>query len=185
MPGLSEKLISLEKALHNSMDQTINLAMHANPAGSEEWFEFMAMVGVDPLDSKTRSNSLKSGFQFNQGILPVEVRRVLERVKDDIAGRVQRFEENLEASNDTTAAVRDGFLAKLDEIVESRLNTYVGSIKPKAAVSAIFANAAVSTKLFEQQKAGSETKKCRCCGAARPADSDLKICAFCGTSFFK
>jgi hypothetical protein len=48
----------------------------------------------------------------------------------------------------------------------------------------ILANALSSTKKYEETNAGLETKRCKSCGAARPEDTDLKYCDFCGDQFY-
>ncbi len=48
----------------------------------------------------------------------------------------------------------------------------------------ILANAFSSTKKYEETNAGLETKKCNGCGAARPDDTDLQYCDFCGNQFY-
>lgn len=185
MSELTTKFTSLEHELSRSIEQTIDLAKDTPPKGGEEWFSFMITLGVEPLDMKSRGHALSSGFQFNQGALPVEVRRVIERLKDDVAERATRFTEKHGGSAEANKILLDEFLVTLEDVVESSMGDYVLSIKPKAALAGIFANAAMTTKTFEKQDAGAITKKCRCCGAARPSDTELKTCAFCGTSFFK
>lgn len=185
MSELTNKFNSLENELSHSIQQTVNLAKSTPPKGGEEWFSFMMTMGVEPLNVTARSNALASGFQFNQGALPAEVRRVMERLKQDVADRATRFTEKHGGSAEANKILLDEFLVTLEDVVESSMGDYVLSIKPKAALAGIFANAAITTKTFEKQDAGAITKKCRCCGAARPSDTELKTCAFCGTSFFK
>jgi len=46
-------------------------------------------------------------------------------------------------------------------------------------------NATESKKVYGTERAASETetKKCKGCGAARPADTNLTICDYCGYKF--
>ncbi|WP_108867041.1 hypothetical protein [Aquimarina aquimarini] len=48
----------------------------------------------------------------------------------------------------------------------------------------ILANALSSTKKHKEANAGLETKKCKSCGAARPEDTNLQYCDFCGNQFY-
>lgn len=48
----------------------------------------------------------------------------------------------------------------------------------------ILANAMKSTIQQPAAKAGLETKTCTSCGAARPADTDLRYCDFCNNPFY-
>ncbi len=47
----------------------------------------------------------------------------------------------------------------------------------------ILANANASTAKHAPVKAAVETKVCASCGAARPEDTDLKRCDYCGHEF--
>lgn len=48
----------------------------------------------------------------------------------------------------------------------------------------ILANALSSTKKYDDTNSGIETKKCKNCGAARPAETDLKYCDYCSNEFY-
>lgn len=48
----------------------------------------------------------------------------------------------------------------------------------------ILSNSLHTTPAQQPQKAGLETRTCGSCGAARPEDTDLSICAFCGFEFY-
>ncbi|WP_378183429.1 hypothetical protein [Aquimarina sp. SS2-1] len=54
----------------------------------------------------------------------------------------------------------------------------------KSILDDILGNALSSTKKYEETTAGLETKRCKSCGAARPSDTDLKYCDFCGNQFY-
>lgn len=56
--------------------------------------------------------------------------------------------------------------------------------KEKSILDDILANASGSTKKHKETIAGLETKTCKSCGAARPDDTDLKYCDFCGDQFY-
>ncbi len=186
MSDLTEKLTVLERELHNSVGDVLELARQTPPAGTPEWIALMAARGIEPLGLKQREQALRTGFQFHRGALPVEVRMVLERIRDDVSTRSRRVTEPPDASaGETARAYVESFYRRLEELVETLLQDYVDAIKPAASVNAIFANAMASTKKFAAEGAGSQTKTCNCCGAGRPADTDLRTCAFCGTPFFR
>ena len=56
----------------------------------------------------------------------------------------------------------------------------MGDEPKKPGLAAIFRNAKASTVRHGDAKDQVKTKKCPACGAARPADSDLTVCSFCG-----
>ena len=58
------------------------------------------------------------------------------------------------------------------------------SKEERSLLDDILANAVSSTKKYEETDAGLETKKCKSCGAARPEDTDLQYCDFCGNPFY-
>jgi hypothetical protein len=47
----------------------------------------------------------------------------------------------------------------------------------------ILTNAKATSTPADTVVAGVETKTCAACGAARPDDTDLRLCAFCGNNF--
>ena len=57
------------------------------------------------------------------------------------------------------------------------------SPKPNAALLNILANSLNYSLKYQSDKANATTRKCSSCGAARPADTDLEICDFCGNHF--
>ncbi|MBG6128660.1 hypothetical protein IWQ47_000650 [Aquimarina sp. EL_43] len=63
-------------------------------------------------------------------------------------------------------------------------NDKQNSKEEKNLLDDILANALSSTKKYEETNAGLETKRCKSCGAARPEDTDLKYCDFCGDQFY-
>ncbi len=63
-------------------------------------------------------------------------------------------------------------------------NNHQKKKKEKNILDDILANAVSSTKKHEETSAGLETKKCKSCGAARPDDTDLRYCDFCGDQFY-
>jgi hypothetical protein len=48
----------------------------------------------------------------------------------------------------------------------------------------ILGNAVQSSIKYNQTSSGLETKTCKSCGAARPAETDLKTCDYCGFQFY-
>lgn len=53
-----------------------------------------------------------------------------------------------------------------------------------SALLNILGNALSSSIKHEKSAAGLETKKCPNCSAARPADTDLQYCDYCGYKFY-
>lgn len=52
------------------------------------------------------------------------------------------------------------------------------------SIQDILANALKSTNTHPNAKAGLETKTCTNCGAARPADTQLRYCDYCQHPFY-
>jgi hypothetical protein len=61
-------------------------------------------------------------------------------------------------------------------------NKETSSVSPLLA--GIIGNALQSSVSPQQQAAGLETKKCKNCGAARPAETNLQYCDYCGHQFY-
>ena len=56
--------------------------------------------------------------------------------------------------------------------------------KAKFSFKNIIGNSLEHANTSGELKAGLETKKCKSCGAARPVETDLSICEFCGKRFY-
>lgn len=67
---------------------------------------------------------------------------------------------------------------------ENNAENSANSPKINNALLGILGNALNSSLKHQKTGAGLETKRCPNCSAARPADTDLQYCAYCGHKFY-
>lgn len=133
------------------------------------WDTFVRSVGLTPLSAEQRAFIRASGVPKLKGMLPVELRVVLEAIR-------ARF-----------APMADSESMKTDllVLVDREMLRFVAAAQPpKSVLPGIFANAQRTAVRLGPQADSLSAQKCTCCGAARPAESNLRSCTFCGQSFF-
>ncbi len=156
--------------------EVLRVAAASPPGGGGDWEELAASVAVPILSFEERVRYLGTP-PLQQGALPIEVRRVLERVRD--------------LALDELAAVRDldaddggdELEVVLRCFVESRMREYIQTIRPPQGAGGIFRNALATTPRYAVAEAGMSTLRCSMCGAAR-LDAKVEHCQFCGASLF-
>ena len=130
-----------------------------------EWDGLGRELGLSPLTVAQREAIRSAGAPKLKGVLPVELRVVLEAVRGQVA--------QLPGAKEMTT--------ELEVFVDRQLLKYVAAAQPpKAAVAGIFANANRTAIRLGPGGDSVSALKCGCCGAARPAGSDLAVCTFCG-----
>jgi hypothetical protein len=147
------------------LDAWVDRAFSTALAGDgPQWDALVRELGLVPLTAEQRQAIRATGVPKLKGVLPVELRVALEKVR-------------LQASSlPGAAAVK----TELSTFVDRTLLKYVSAAQPaKAAVAGIFANAH-RTAVRSSGADSVSALKCGCCGAARPAGSDLAVCTFCG-----
>jgi hypothetical protein len=152
--------------LQAHLDQAFAAAL-ANDA--PKWDALVRSLGLTPLTDEQRQFIRRSGVPKLKGVLPVELRVVLEAVRSKIvalpgAAKIQ---------------------TDLEVFVEREMLRFIAAAQPpKAVMGNIFANAQQSAVRLGAAADAVMALKCGCCGAARPAGSDLRSCAFCGNALF-
>jgi hypothetical protein len=155
--------MSAQDMLNQLLDACFPLALEGS---SSNWDSFVRSLGLTPLTQEQRRVIRSAGVPQLKGVLPVELRVVLEAIHARVS---------------TQPDV--SFIAmELDTFVERELMRFIAAAQPaKAALAGIFANAhrsAIKTVGVDSIS----TVKCNCCGAARPANSELSTCTFCGSA---
>jgi hypothetical protein len=154
-------------AVQVKLQGLIDRAFAAALAGDEpRWDEVVRAQGLTPLTVEQRALIRKAGVPKLKGVLPVELRVVLEAIRAQIS---------LEPGAHALAM-------ELKTFVDRELLRYVAAAQPpKAAMGNIFANAHASAVRMASAD-GISALRCSCCGAARPAGSELHTCSFCGAA---
>ncbi|MHB8872766.1 MAG: hypothetical protein ACYC8T_03670 [Myxococcaceae bacterium] len=167
-PGESQ---AAEARFAARLRSTLTLAESSGVGGGPEWDGHLASLGLTPMTFEQRLAVQRQGVANLKGALPVEVRRALQAVRDEeLKGLVGLDDASLRL--------------KLDTTIERELRDYLNRCRPRASLGSIFANAQATTVRLGEVKDQVAVLKCRCCGAARPDGSNLRVCAFCGAELF-
>ncbi len=178
-----ERLRHIESQLDAQLEHIKQKALESRAADDPHWDAFLVSMGVTPLDGEARMRILASGAPKINGAFPAEVRSAFTLIQ----------KQALESLDSERAMFGHdgGFLAdheRLDRkaryIVDERMRDYINCARPKVTLGGIFANAANTSTRHERNTESVNTETCGCCGAARPADTSLNVCAFCGSRLF-
>lgn len=168
------------------VNETIQQATHAQPDEDEQWDAYLRSHDVVPKTSEERKQLLLLKEDSTKGAIPLEVRQVLEKQKIIAARRLANLK--IEFGHEAWWPRVEAPAQKImDDFVEEGIKKYVGELVPKTSLAtSIFANSKKTTNTYMTKiyQAGTKSEKCPTCMAARPAESDLKTCAFCGTIIF-
>lgn len=152
--------------LQSLVEQANRLALSSDEPG---WDTFVRSLGLTPPTAEQRAFIRASGVPKLKGMLPVELRVVLEAIR-------ARFVEQA-----STESMKTDLLVLVDR---EMLRFVAAAQPPKSVLPGIFANAQRTSVRQGPQGDSINAQRCTCCGAARPAGSDLRSCTFCGQSFF-
>lgn len=188
MSDFKKSLDELTKHFSRSADDVISRAEVVQPGTDPDWTTYMTSLGLTPVPPDEKMNVLVTTNQGQfQGALPSEVRDILNHHKKNILVEVRKQKSNLDdsiASDPQTTFDFDDFKTSLESLIKEKIQHYVNKSKPSFSTQGIFANAMMTSLNTGTASAQVNTKTCDCCGAARPNNSDLRTCQFCGNEFF-
>jgi hypothetical protein len=168
------------------VNNTIQQAAIAQPDGDEQWDAYLATHYIVAKTSEERKQLLSLKENRTKGAIPVEVRQVLEKQKSMAMRRLDNLKIQF-GQEEWWPRVETPAQKIMDDFVEEGIKKYVGELAPKTSLTkSIFANSKKTTTTYMTKiyQAGTKSEKCHTCMAARPAESDLKTCAFCGSPIF-
>lgn len=144
------------------IDEAFQTAWHSEKGGSKTWYELMAKYNAEPLSQEQKNTLLNSEMKISRGALPIELRRVFEKICNKYQNESKNFD------------------------LDSKILEYYSKIKPFSGLSDIFANAATGTQKYSQglQNEKQNTIKCKNCGAPRLEEMQYDFCLFCGSELF-
>jgi hypothetical protein len=168
------------------VNETIQQAVQAQSVEDESWDAYLRSHDVVPKTSEERNQLLSLQENRTKGAIPVEVRQVLEKQKSTAARMLANLKIQF-GQEEWWPRVEAPAKKIMDDFIEEGIKKYVGELAPKTSLAkSIFANSkkTTTTYLTKIYQAGTKSEKCSTCMAARPAESDLKTCAFCGSPIF-
>lgn len=181
-----EIINSFREELETKVNQTIHLASHSPLGGNEEWDVYMKSHELIPKTTDERKQLLALKETASKGALPVEVRMLLEKHQQSATGKLQELKQQFD-KEEWWVRVETPAQKLIHNFIEEGIKKYMGETDAKlVSAKSIFSNALRTTPKYmtEIHKAGTKSEKCPTCHAARPADSELKTCAFCGSPIF-
>jgi len=162
--------------LKNSIRQILQFAL-AIKSEPKNWFTLLEKYKLKPASEEQKQ--LATQFNHTEGALPSEVRAILISLRLKLIPQLKKLNEKFDVLEmEELVELHKGF-------VEASMKEYIESIRPKVTMQSIFANVVATTNLQQKNVQTVNTKKCGCCGAARPSDSDLAACVYCANPFFK
>jgi hypothetical protein len=169
----------LAARFHDRVERALTAALAARIGDDPTWDAFLAAEGERALPVAERLALAAQGVPNLRGALPVEVRRLLERIGSETERQLAAIPQD-----DESDAARDRLRQELTQFVAQKMRDYLDRARPAPTLAGIFANAQATSLRSGDVKAGTETVTCPCCGAARQKGGSLKICAYCGNELF-
>lgn len=188
MSSLKEKITRTLLLLEKEVETVLSIALESNTKENNlNWNSVLNNLNITPLTNEEKIHRLRNGIPNSKGALPIEVRWCLEKLtnKYQIIANDFKSELNPKDLDWDSEELLEKLELKIQNLVETQIQIYISKSKPGLAISNIFANAQKTTTKFEKINSSIETKVCKCCGAPRVENSDLKFCSFCGNNFFK
>ena len=153
--------------------RVLAVASASAPLGDPSWDALLREHGVAPLSHDERKQHFDQGPRRKGGAAPIEVRLVLESLRE----RARASWQAMSIDDEERALGR-----RLSNLVEDGMRDYLARVAPPAPTTAsIFANARATTANYGGAvKAGMGQMKCTTCGAPRRNDADGLACVYCG-----
>jgi hypothetical protein len=184
---IDPRIAAFEERLRARVQELLSRALASRAGDDPAWDEYLGSLGVRPLTAAKREEIHAAGVPNLRGALPVEVRKALVALAGALGEELRALAEAVDgAGGETGESERrlDALEAELRDLAERQAREYLNQARPRASLLGIFANAQQSTIRYAAAGEAVQTKKCACCGAARPDGTDLAACAFCGAAFF-
>jgi hypothetical protein len=193
MPTHAEDLIdNLVRDFDAQKAALLASALSGRVAASPEFDAELSRLGITPLSTDERETHAAKGAPLKKGVLPFEVRKALQALKEQFTSRAKKADSELDKLSDEGSdnALAENKLSRFEtdlvNFIESEMSKYLAAVRATVSMGGIFANAKSSAARYAGMSggAGLHIVKCKSCGAARPADVQLETCEFCGGSFF-
>jgi hypothetical protein len=174
----------LRKEFQSKIEECVTIARTVTHEESESWDSYLKNLSVTPITKEDRQERYTLNTSIQTGALPVELRRALEQHTASIRETMNNLKSEFGHHDWWIDRVEKPFLKVIDDIPQQTLMEYIGAVRLDSTT--ILKNAAdVSYGYFDTTvQTGSKSHLCPTCRAARPAETDLTTCSFCGSSLF-
>ena len=177
-------MTKLRKEFLSKVEECVAMARTMKPEDSETWDNYLKSLSITPLASEDRKQRYSLNETIHTGALPVELRNALDVHSNAIRQTMNTYKTEFGQQDWWNDRVEKPFLKVVDEIPQQTLMEYIGAVRLDSTT--ILKNAAdVSYGYFDKTvQSNSKSHLCPTCRAARPSESDLTTCSFCGTPLF-
>lgn len=174
----------LRKEFQSKIEECVALARTVKQDESESWDSYLKNLSVTPITKEDRKERYALNESIRTGALPVELRSALDRHSATILQTMNSLKNEFGHHEWWSDRVEKPFLKVVDDMPQQTLMEYIGAVQLDSTT--ILKNAAdVSYGYFDTTvQTGSKSHLCPTCRAARPAETDLTTCSFCGSPLF-
>jgi hypothetical protein len=178
---------ALRKEFQSKIDECVTLARNANPDEIDAWDNYLKSLSLNPLSTEERKQRFSLNSAIHTGALPIELRSAIAFHTNAIREKMDFYKNEFGHHDWWSVRVEKPFLAVVEDVQQQTLSEYIGAVRSDSVSTTILQNASeVSHGYFDTTvQSNSKSHQCPTCRAARPADTDLTICSFCGTILFK
>jgi len=173
---------AVRKPFETKVEECLALAEKTDQEKCEEWDRYMIGLGLMPMSHEERKKNYSLHPKHIHGALPIELKQVLGSHVLLIGQQLQIYRQQYGHEPWWTDRVEKPLTSFVEELTQTTLNGYIGQI----SASGIFKNAeGVMHGYFDSTiQANAQSHQCPTCGAARPAETDYRMCHFCGADLF-
>ncbi len=177
---------ALRKEFQSKIEECVTLARNVHPDENDAWDNYLKSLTITPMPMEERKQRFNLNSTIRTGALPIELRSAIEFLTNAIKQKLETYKNEFGHQDWWNARVEKPFLMVVEDVQQKTLDEYIGAVRSDSASTTILQNAAeVSYGYFDTTvRSGSKSHQCPACRAARPADTDLTICSFCGTPLF-
>jgi hypothetical protein len=174
----------LRKEFQSKIEECVAIAQSVKPDESEKWDNYLKSLSLKPMLNEERKQQYTLNSTIQTGALPIELRSALECHSKAIQQTMDSLKNEFGNQDWWNDRVEKPFLKVVNDIPQQTLMDYIGAVRTDSA--SIIKNAAeVSYGYFDTTvQSNSKSHLCPTCRAARPAESDLTTCSFCGSPLF-
>ena len=177
---------ALRKEFQSNIESCITLARNARQDENGEWDDYLKSLAITPISADDRKQRYDLNPTIQTGALPLELRMAVECHVNTIRQTMNTYKNEFGHHDWWTMRVETPFLKVVNDVQHQTLSDYIGSVQSESLATTILQNAGqVSYGYFETTvRPTSKSHQCPACRAARPAETDLTTCSFCGSSLF-
>lgn len=182
--GPFQIMSTLRKEFQSKIEECVAIARTATSDQSESWDTYLKGLSITPMQKDDRKQRYTLNETIQTGALPVELRSALDFHSAAIRQTMNTYKTEFGDNEWWNDRVEKPFLKIVDDIPQQTFLEYIGAVRHDSTT--IMKNASQVSYGYFDTTVGSNSKShlCPTCRAARPAETDLTTCSFCGSQLF-